>query len=54
MARAVCMDCHGLGFTLDALADRALINRNFKGRSSVHVKGIDWVERRMRQRGETP
>lgn len=54
MARAVCMDCHGLGFTLDTLADRALINRNFKGRSSVHVKGIDWVERRMRQRENTP
>lgn len=54
MARTVCMDCHGLGFTLDSLADRSLINRNFKGRSSVHVKGIDWVEQRVRQRGELP
>jgi predicted CXXCH cytochrome family protein len=54
MARGVCMDCHGLGFTLDSLADRALINRNFKGRSSVHVQGIDWVGQRVRQRGEEP
>lgn len=54
MARGVCIDCHGLGFTLDALADRALIDRNFKGRSSIHVKGIDWVEQRVRQRGEEP
>jgi hypothetical protein len=54
MARGVCLDCHGLGFTLDALADRPLIDRNFKGRSSIHVKGIDWVEQRVRQRGEQP
>jgi len=54
MARAVCMDCHGLGFTLDALADRPLIDRNFKGRPSVHVESIDWVRRRVRQRGEAP
>ena len=54
MARGVCMECHGLSFTLDSLADRALINRNFKGRSSVHVKGIDWVEQRVRQRGAEP
>lgn len=54
MARGVCLDCHGLAFALDTLADRALINRNFKGRSSVHVEGIDWVEQRVRQRGESP
>ena len=54
MARGVCMDCHGFGFTLDALADRALIDRNFKGRPSIHVKGIDWVEQRVRQQREEP
>lgn len=54
MARGVCLDCHGLGFALDSLADRALINRNFKGRSSIHVKGIEWVDQRVRQRGEKP
>jgi hypothetical protein len=54
MARGVCMDCHGFGFTIDALADRALIDRNFKGRPSIHVKGIDWVEQRVRQQREEP
>jgi predicted CXXCH cytochrome family protein len=54
MARGVCMECHGLGFTLDSLADRALIDRNFKGRSSIHIKGIEWVDQRVRQRGEQP
>jgi predicted CXXCH cytochrome family protein len=54
MARTVCMECHGLGYTLDALADPGLIDRNFKGRPSVHVESIDWVRRRVRQRGETP
>lgn len=50
MARGVCMECHGLGFTLDSLADRRLIDRNFKGRSSIHIKGIEWVDQRVRQR----
>lgn len=54
MGREVCLDCHGLGFTLDALADKALINANFKGRPSIHVESIDWVERRMRERGDWP
>lgn len=51
MGRAVCLGCHGLGFTLDALADRALIDSNFSGSPAVHVESIDWVVRRMKQRG---
>jgi predicted CXXCH cytochrome family protein len=31
MARDVCMHCHGLGYALEALADRALVERNFIG-----------------------
>ena len=31
MARDVCMHCHGLGYSLEALADRALVERNFIG-----------------------
>lgn len=54
MGREVCLSCHGLGFTLDALADRDLIGTNFKGRPSLHVESIDWVERRMRERGDLP
>lgn len=54
MGREVCMSCHGMSFTLDALADKALISKNFTGRPSGHVESLDWVERRMRERGELP
>jgi hypothetical protein len=46
MVRAVCTDCHGLSFTLDSLADPALIERNFSGRSAVNVQSIDWALKR--------
>jgi len=47
MIRPVCLDCHGLGFSLDALADAALVERNFDGKPSVHVESIDWAVRRV-------
>ena len=50
MIRSVCADCHGLKFTIDALADPALIARNFKGKPAHHIESIDWVENRMRER----
>ena len=46
MIRPVCLDCHGLGFSLDALADAGLIGRNFNGAPTVHVESIDWAVRR--------
>ena len=30
MIRSVCIDCHGLAFSIDALADTSLVNRNFR------------------------
>ncbi len=45
MIRGSCLHCHGLEFTLDSLADRALIDRNFAGRSVVHVKSMELAER---------
>lgn len=41
MIRAACIQCHGLQFTLNALADQGLIRRNFQGRSTVHVESMD-------------
>lgn len=41
MIRPVCMSCHGLGFSIDALADGALIQRNFTGQPAHHIKSID-------------
>lgn len=51
MVRSVCMDCHGLSFTLDSLADKELIRKNFTGKPSVHIEGIDLaVERDNKHR----
>jgi hypothetical protein len=47
MLRGVCMDCHGLGFALDALADPELVRRNFAGHPADHVPSLDWAERRQ-------
>lgn len=41
MIRPVCMQCHGLGFAIDALADPALIENNFNRQPSQHVRSID-------------
>jgi hypothetical protein len=46
MTRTVCLDCHGLQFSLDALADRALVDGNFRGSPSRSVAGIDMATRR--------
>jgi hypothetical protein len=44
MIRPACMQCHGLGFTLDALADPALTDNNFTGRPAVHVTSMELAE----------
>ncbi|MGH8512196.1 MAG: cytochrome c3 family protein [Gammaproteobacteria bacterium] len=46
MARGVCLTCHGLGFTLDALADRALIDKNFNGQPKRQVRSLEMAEER--------
>jgi hypothetical protein len=56
MIRPACLHCHGLGFSIDALADRALIERNFKGRPRVHVDTMELAgqdqERRREKAGD--
>ncbi len=47
MIRPVCMNCHGVGFAIDALADEVLIKNNFNGRPSQHIESIDWVKKRQ-------
>jgi hypothetical protein len=49
MLRPVCMSCHGLGFATDALADPALVKRNFAGRPAVHIRSLDMVAERMKE-----
>lgn len=48
MARPVCIQCHGLPFSLDALADDALLQRNFLGQPAAHVPSIDMVKEKLR------
>ena len=46
MIRPVCMQCHSLEFSIDALADEALIKNNFNGKPSVHIESVDWAVER--------
>lgn len=52
MLRPVCMDCHGLGFSIDALADPELITANFRGRPARRIASIDMAEKRAKQEAE--
>lgn len=44
MLRSSCLHCHGMGFSLDSLADTTLINKNFIGKSQVHVRSLELAE----------
>lgn len=46
MIRPVCNNCHGLQFTLNALADPALIENNFSGAPSVFVESLEMARRK--------
>ena len=46
MIRPVCMQCHSLEFSIDALADEALILNNFNGKPSKHIESVDWALKR--------
>ena len=43
MIRSVCAPCHGLAFSIDALADRDLIDSNFARRPDRHIPSIEMV-----------
>ena len=47
MIRSVCMNCHGLGFSINALADTTLIKNNFNGHPSEHIESLDMVKQRF-------
>jgi len=55
MIRSSCLHCHGLGFSLDSLADNTLIESNFTGKPSFHVDSIKMAvedtERRKKKHG---
>lgn len=49
MIRPVCLRCHSLEFSIDALADDALIKNNFNGIPKKHIESIDWALKRDRK-----
>lgn len=56
MIRPVCLQCHGLRFSIDALADTRLVQANFRGQSAAKVPSIDWalaVEKRAAESRES-
>lgn len=55
MIRSSCLECHGLAFSLDSLADPALVDTNFTGRSTVKVESIHYATKlRWQLEGKTP
>ncbi len=56
MIREVCLDCHGMQFSLNALADPQLIEQCFGGESEVYVESIDmakaWFDLKEKQKQE--
>jgi hypothetical protein len=57
MARSVCMNCHGLGFTLDALASSEQIPNCFSTTPATHVPSIEmarkWIEEKSKKKNAT-
>ena len=49
MLHSVCLDCHGLAFSIDALADEGLVRTNFRGRPAAHVESISMALGRRRE-----
>lgn len=49
MIRPVCMQCHSLEFSIDALADDNLIKNNFNAQPKNHIPSIDWAIDENRQ-----
>ena len=49
MLRSVCMNCHGLGFSIDALADPDLVARNFRGQPARRIGSLGMVAERIKE-----
>jgi len=56
MLREVCMDCHGMQFSMNALADTQLIDQCFGESSTVQIESINmakaWFDLKEKQKQE--
>ena len=50
MIRSVCANCHGLQFTLDALAEADLVKMNFSGSPEHSIESINMAHRWLNRR----
>ena len=54
MAREVCQNCHGLEYSLSALADPELVETNYDRAPSETIKSVqmahDWFEQQRKKR----
>ena len=46
--RSVCLNCHSLRFSIDALADDRLVDANFVGSPNKHIESIDMSQEAKR------
>jgi len=49
MIRSVCLNCHGLAFSINSLADTDLVKHNFSGQPKLKIKSIDMVKNRAQK-----
>ena len=52
MIREVCLNCHSLALSIDALADAELVRRNFTGAPSRRVRSIEMALSRKSNRSD--
>ncbi len=51
MIKTTCMNCHGLGFAIDNMADPTVIQTNFSERTEIHNPSVDMAwERELEKR----
>ncbi|MGR9051603.1 MAG: cytochrome c3 family protein [Gammaproteobacteria bacterium] len=50
MIRGVCLNCHGLGFTLQSLADPDLLLNNYADAPKKQIETLDMVKKRQRDK----
>jgi hypothetical protein len=46
LVRSVCLNCHGLGFSFDALSDVGLVGKNFQTTPAQRAQTLELVRRR--------
>jgi nitrate reductase cytochrome c-type subunit len=54
MVRPVCQSCHGVGYSLAALADRELVQRNFRGAPLEPSRALKMVRERKARSAPPP